>query len=468
MNMMIKAFLNSNKKNFVLVAIVLIVVLFEACRKPELDEENISEWLSGGQQTIFDNGVGAFSAAFPVLSPRNEFVHEVGDLAFEQTFVSAGPTNPGLGPVYNSVSCTSCHINDGRGTPIGPGPNMISLLFRISIPGEDLHGGPLAIPGYGGQLQQNAIAGIPAEAHVNINYAEQQSFLPDGTSYSLRFPQYTFTDWYDNSVNGFLYSPRIAPPVFGLGLLEAVAETEIISHEDLNDLNNDGISGKANYVWNERLEVRQLGRFGWKCGAPDLLQQSAGAYHQDMGITSFIFPIESSYGQIQNSADPINAHEVTDSLLYAVAHYIATLAVPARRNVDDLVVQQGKQIFNEIGCAACHRPMMRTAVNVAFPEVSNQVIFPYSDLLLHDMGEGLADNRPDFLANGREWRTPPLWGIGLTEIVNGHQNYLHDGRARNLFEAIMWHDGEGSSSKNAFSLLSEEDRQKLITFLQSL
>jgi CxxC motif-containing protein (DUF1111 family) len=461
-------FLYFNKKIVVLALAIGIVVLFQACRKAELNEEMESEWLSGGKQTIFDTGVGAFSAVFPVISARNEFVHEVGDLAFEQTFVSTGPTNPGLGPVYNSVSCTSCHINDGRGTPIGPGPNMISLLFRISIPGEGAHGAPLPMPGYGGQLQQNAIAGVPEEAHVNISYTEQLFSLSDGTSYSLRVPQYTFSNWYDSTVSDFLYSPRIAPPVFGLGLLEAIAESEIISLEDQNDLNNDGISGKANYVWNERLGIIRLGRFGWKCGAPDLLQQSAGAYHEDMGITSFIFPYESGYGQIQNSADQISGHEISDSLLYAVAHYIATLAVPARRNADDFLVQQGKQIFNAIGCAACHRPMMKTAVNVAFPEVSNQVIFPYSDLLLHDMGEGLADNRPDFLANGREWRTPPLWGIGLTEVVNGHQNYLHDGRARNLVEAIMWHGGEGLSSKNAFSQLNEADRQKLIAFLQSL
>lgn len=461
-------FLLLNKRSCALVLIIGVVVVFQACRKAEWDDEILNEWLSGGQQTIFDTGAGAFSAAFPVISARNEAVHDVGDLAFEQTFVSAGPTNPGLGPVYNSVSCTSCHINDGRGTPIGPGPNMISLLFRISIPGEGLHGGPLAVPGYGGQLQQNAIAGIPAEANVNIAYTEQSFLLSDGTSYSLRVPQYTFSEWYDNSITDFLYSPRIAPPVFGLGLLEAVAESDIISYEDQNDHDNNGISGKANYVWNERLGIKQLGRFGWKCGAPDLLQQTAGAYHEDMGITSFIFPYESGHGQMQNSADQISGHEISDSLLYAVAHYIVTLAVPARRDADATAVQEGKQIFNAIGCAGCHRPMMRTAVNVAFPEVSNQVIYPYSDLLLHDMGEGLADNRPDFLANGREWRTPPLWGIGLTQVVNGHQNYLHDGRARNLFEAIMWHDGEGLSSRNAFSQLSEADRQKVILFLQSL
>ncbi|MFN0030895.1 MAG: di-heme oxidoredictase family protein [Flavobacteriales bacterium] len=446
----------------------LLVVGTAACHKAEPwpDEEN--EWLSGGTQTIFDNGAGAFSAIFPFISERNEEVHEVGDVAFEQTFVSNGATNPGLGPVYNSVSCTSCHINDGRGTPVGPGPNIISLLFRMSIPGEDVHGGPLAVPGFGGQLQHNAIAGAEPEANVQISYTEQTFTFTDGETYSLRTPVYGITNAYQPLPAGVMFSPRIAPAVFGLGLLEAVSETEVLLYADEYDNNSDGISGRANYVWNEATQNTTLGRFGWKCGAPTLLQQTAGAYHQDMGVTSFLFSEESSAGQTQAAADATSQLELSDSLLHAVAHYVATLAVPGRRAADDEQVLQGKKIFSAAGCANCHRPSVRTATNVAFREVSNQLIFPYTDMLLHDMGEALADNRPDFLATGYEWRTAPLWGIGLTEVVNGHHNFLHDGRARTMLEAVMWHGGEAESAKNHVKNLSAEEREALVAFLESL
>lgn len=264
-----------------------------------------------------------------------------------------------------------------------------------------------------------------------------------------------------------MYSPRIAPPVFGLGLLEAVPESDIVAMADEDDSNGDGISGKPNYAWNVVEGKKTLGRFGWKAANPSILQQSAGAYSEDMGITNFVFPNESAYGQQQY--DNLNdEYEVSDSVLHAVAFYIRSLAVPARRNADDAAVLAGKKIFTAAQCAACHKPMQRTAVNVAFPELSNQVIFPYTDLLLHDMGPDLADYRPDFEANGFEWRTAPLWGIGLTQVVNGHTNFLHDGRARTLMEAIMWHGGEARFSRDYVSQLSQSDRDLLIKFLESL
>ena len=186
-----------------------------------------------------------------------------------------------------------------------------------------------------------------------------------------------------------------------------------------------------------------------------------------MGITNFVFPDESSKGQLQDDGLE-DEYEVSDSVLQAVAFYIRTLAVPARRNADDALVLAGKTIFMQAKCGACHTPRARTKINVAFPEISNQVIFPYSDMLLHDMGADLADNRPDFDANGQEWRTSPLWGIGLTRVVNGHQNFLHDGRARTLLEAILWHDGEAGQSKEFVRTLSRSDRDVLIKFLESL
>lgn len=439
------------------------------CKKPEaLKLEDESEWLSGGTQTVFDQGAGAFSAPFGDLSAREDFMHEVGDIAFEATFVSSPAIkNFGLGPIYNSVSCISCHVADGRGKPPVNGETMVGLLIRISIPGEDEYGGPLDAPGFGGQLQHRAIAGKAAEADVNITYTPILGTFEDGTPYELLQPTYSLSNEYTSLPAGYLLSARVAPPVFGLGLLEGISEATILAFADEFDSDGDGISGKPNFVWNVLEKKNTLGRFGWKAEAPTILQQSAGAYNQDMGITNFVFPIENSYSQQQYDwlDDDV---ELSDSLMHAVTFYMQTLAVPARRNADDAEVLSGKGVFNAIGCASCHIPKVTTAVNVAFPSISNQTIYPYTDLLLHDMGEGLADYRPSYKANGYEWRTPPLWGIGLTKIVNGHQNFLHDGRARNFSEAILWHGGEAKDAKEKFVSLTKTEREALLKFLQSL
>lgn len=444
-------------------------VVVEACRKPEpFEEEDYNEWLSGGSQTVFDRGSGAFSQPFPGLDGVSDALHETGDLAFEAPFVSAPALlRPGLGPVYNSVSCANCHIADGRGRPPATNEQLTSLLLRISVPGADAHGGPASVPGFGGQLQQRAIAGRQPEADVLVNWTEIPGQFADGTPYSLRVPSFTLQNAYTPLPMNVMLSPRLAPPVFGLGLLEAIAEADILAQADENDANGDGISGKPNYVWNIETQQLTLGRFGWKCGAPTLLQQSAGAYAEDMGITNFLFPAESCFGQPQY--DGLNDEtEVSDSLLFAATFYVRTLAVPARRNVNNQEVMRGKQLFISAQCGACHTPRMRTGTNVAFSPVSNQTIFPYTDLLLHDMGPGLADNRPDYAASGQEWRTTPLWGIGLTQTVNGHSYYLHDGRARSLEEAVLWHGGEAQGAKNTFVNMNAADRAALIAFLQSL
>ncbi len=446
-----------------------VIVSIYSCIEPEpLAESDFSEWLSGGSQTIFNSGAGAFSSAFPDLTDAREEVHEIGDGAFEQTFVSApAPINPGLGPIFNNVSCTSCHINDGRGKPPVNGEQLSSLLIRLSISGTDAHGGPNPAPGFGGQLQQRGIFGVATEAYMKIEYTETEYSFSDGETYSLRNPTYTLENPYIALPGDLMISPRVAPPVFGLGLLQAIDEADIVALADVDDLNGDDISGKPNYAWNVVEGKKTLGRFGWKAANPSILQQTAGAYNEDMGITSFVFPNESSYDQSQYDGLG-DEYEISDSLLHAVEFYIRTLAVPARRNADNTTVLHGKQLFADAKCAACHTPRMRTKVDVAFPEISNQIIFPYTDLLVHDMGVDLADNRPDFDASGQEWRTSPLWGIGLTRVVNGHQNFLHDGRARTLMEAIMWHGGEAEQSKEFVRTLSKNDRDALIKFLESL
>ncbi len=451
----------------VALTLAFAIVVYSCIEPDERTETPADEWLAGGSQTIFDRGVSAFSSPFPDLLNNRGEVHGVGDAAFGATFVSApAPINPGLGPIFNNVSCSSCHVNDGRGKPPLAGEQNTSLLIRLSVEGTGAHNGPNPAPGFGLQLQQRSIFGVPPEASFHVEYSEFTVEMNDGTKYSLRRPTYVLENSYIPLPSGLMISPRIAPPVFGLGLLEAIDDADILARADESDADHDGISGKPNHVWDDQKQEMVVGRFGWKSNNPNLLQQSAAAYNEDMGITNFIFQKENSYGQSQGVSSDV--YDVTDSLLQSVSFYIRTLAVPARRNANDDEVVRGKLMFNEVGCASCHVPKQKTKTNVAFPEISGQTIYPYTDLLVHDMGEDLADHRPDFEASGFEWRTAPLWGIGLTQVVNGHNNFLHDGRARSLMEAVLWHGGEAQQAKDKVKAMSRSDRDALIRFLESL
>ncbi len=427
--------------------------------------------LAGGETTVFDASSHAFSIPAPNLSASALEKHLEGDVEFEAVFVTApAVVNPGLGPIYNNVSCINCHSRDGRGRPPDADEGLVSLLFRLSLPkAEDSIDGkpPIPVPGFGTQLNNRAVVGTDPEGKVKIDYTEQTLTTEDGTRVHLRYPNYTFTETYQPLPSEVEVSPRVAPVVFGLGLLEAIPENVILAYADEADANGDGISGKPNYVWDVVEQRYNLGRFGWKANQPTLLQQVAAAYHDDMGITTSLFQTENSAGQPQlthHSPKP----EVSDEILDVVTFYVQTLAVPARRNLDDPQVKHGEQLFAEAQCASCHVPTLRTGVLTGVPSVSNQTIHPYTDLLLHDMGPGLADNRPDFHANGSEWRTPPLWGIGLVKRVNGHTNFLHDGRARDLMEAILWHGGEAERSRQIVEQMSKAERNALIAFLESL
>lgn len=451
------------------VAVLGILSVIAACHKAEeweLNEYDIR--LSAGSQTIFSEGVGAFSQAFPGLSGRRLSEHELGDMHFEATFVSApAPLFHGLGTVYNNNACVNCHINDGRGKPIEGNEATASILMRISIPGTGNHGAALGVPGFGDQLQDKAVFGYQPEAQVTVNWTESVLHFTDGDSVMLRQPAWQLSNAYMPLPANYLMSARVAPPVHGLGLLEMVDEQTILSFADATDKNNDGISGKPNYGWDAKSGRKMLGRFGWKAEAPTLDQQVAGAYREDMGITSYVIKTENNADQSQYDGLNDDA-ELPDSIFNAVVFYVKTLAVPARRKVTDPVVKRGEEIFASAKCASCHIPAMRTKTDVTFPEASNQVIRPYTDLLLHDMGPALSDNRPSFDAQGAEWRTPPLWGIGLTYLVNGHNYFLHDGRARSVLEAIMWHGGEAAQSREYVRNLNKADRQALLTFLNNL
>jgi CxxC motif-containing protein (DUF1111 family) len=425
--------------------------------------------LSGGATTTAEDITnGAFGHQSRNLNGQESALHIIGDEEFEDAFVTDPASgHHGLGPVFDNTSCEGCHAGDGRGRPPGPGEIAESFLVRISYPGRDeLTGAPKPAPGFGGQLQLRAIPGSAPEASVSIAYSEVAGRFTDGTPYSLRVPTYTFYDTYEPISKKLLFSPRVAPVNFGLGLLEAIPEATILAKEDPNDANNDGISGVANRVWDAAAKKTAIGRFGWKAGAPNLIQQTAGAYNGDMGITSPLFPAESCEGDRPECAP--HAPEVTSETVLAVARYMQTLGVPPRRTVDDPTATLGETIFYQVGCAACHTPTVRTGTLDGVPSVANQVIHPYTDLLLHDMGPDLADGRPDFQATGREWRTPPLWGIGLVQAVNGHSYFLHDGRARGLLEAVLWHGGEAKKSRDAVVSLSASARAALVKFLESL
>jgi len=387
------------------------------------------------------------------------------------------PTLDGLGPMFNRTSCRECHEGNGRGEPPehADGKPMKSMLVRLSVPGTDQHGGPKPVPAYGDQLQDRAVTGVRAEGQAVIDWEEIPGKFADGTPYSLRKPKVSFVNLaYGDMPGDVMASPRVATPVIGLGLLQSVPESTMRSLADPDDADGDGVSGRVNMAWDAETQRMLPGRFGWKANVPTLRHQIAGAALGDMGLTSRINPqdlCEAVQADCQKEAARIAASsdspEVHAELLAAMDFYMLLLAVPMQRNADDPAVKRGEGLFRSIGCVGCHMPTLLTGPN-AFQELSKQTIHPFTDLLVHDMGEGLADGRPDFQASGREWRTPPLWGIGLTEQVGGFTLFLHDGRARSLSEAILWHGGEAEPKREVFRSLGKAQRDDLLAFLGSL
>ncbi|PCE65008.1 di-heme oxidoreductase family protein [Sediminicola luteus] len=426
--------------------------------------------MAGGETTVHSATSIAFETPAPNMTAKNLALHLAGDAQFEAVFVTApAEVNQGLGPIFNNKTCIECHPKDGRAAfPTGDINALSGFFLRTSVPGKDPHGGPVPTPGFGLQLQNQAIRNYEPELKFKVTYTDIVETLADGTKITLKKPNYSITDPYTTFPANAMLSPRIGPPVFGLGLLEAIPESVILSRQDIDDSDGDGISGKANYVWDPVAEKMAVGRFGWKANTATVLLQSAGAYKEDMGITNYVFPIEAGVDQSNGNDGLGDDPEIADSILDEVTLYCRTLGVPAPRNIDSPQVQKGAEIFETIGCAQCHVPQQTSGNFPGIPSISNQTFYPYTDMLLHDMGEGLADGRPDFLADGNEWKTRPLWGIGLTQLINGHTDFLHDGRAKNLTEAILWHGGEALKSKDSFKELSTADRESLLAFLNSL
>ncbi|MGQ0537850.1 MAG: di-heme oxidoreductase family protein [Gemmatimonadaceae bacterium] len=422
--------------------------------------------LSAGSATVFDISGRAFEQAIPMLTGRQLALHKLGDSLFAAGFIdSRSAPNGGLGPLFNNTSCFACHEHNGRGQPPLAPRAFRSMLFRLSIPSAAGDAAPAPVPGYGGQLQNRAVAGSIPEGTVDITYERVSGQFADGTPYELQRPIYELAAPYAPLPPNVLVSPRVAPQLVGLGMLEAVPDAAILALADENDSDGDGISGRANVV-HGITTGRQLGRFGHKANTASLLIQTATAYNEDLGITSPLLPNENC--ALQLLACAAHPPEVSADHVATVAFYTRTLAVPARRNVAEPDVRRGGTLFERGQCSACHIPTLRTSASAAEPAVANLTIHPYTDLLLHDMGPQLADGRPDFRASGSEWRTAPLWGIGLSEFVSRHARYLHDGRARSLEEAILWHGGEALGAREFYRRLSKPERQALLSFLASL
>lgn len=463
------------KNTFKGLAFLICIQLFSCANT---DDEYVAltpeerEQYSGGETTVFNISEEAFGFSAPNLTFDEQSDFGIGNSFFRQSWVSAPSSTTardGLGPFFNAIACASCHFKDGRGrAPIFDGELGHGLLLRLSIPGTNSNGGSLLDPIYGGQLQDNAILGQTVEGKYVITYQSIAETFADGTTVILQKPFYQINNLgYGSLANNVQISPRVASQMIGLGLLEAISESTILSFVTNN--NRDGISGKANYVYDVVSNSQKLGRFGWKANQPNVRQQVAGAFLGDMGITTSLFPNEDvPTGVVATTIPNGGTPEISDLNLNRVVLYSSTLAVPARRNYSDQNVLKGKKTFETIGCTNCHIPKIQTGNTHPIAALRNQTIRPFTDLLLHDMGEGLADNTPDFLATGNEWRTPPLWGIGLIKTVNNHTNLLHDGRAKNVEEAILWHGGEGQNAKNKYKQLSAKDRNDLLSFINSL
>ena len=430
---------------------------------------------SGGDSTVFalsDDAFG-FPAAGLTNDERRDFF--TGNALFNRNWVTAPASTDGidgLGPVFNARSCSACHVRDGRGRPpIDPGEPAVSLLVRLSVPGEDPFAGAVPEPRYGLQLNSFGILGVPGEGAVTITYDEVSGAFADGVPFVLRHPHVALADLAFGPLDpATRISPRVAPAIFGDGLLAAVPDATLLALADPDDADGDGVSGRPNAVWDALADAPGLGRFGWKANVASLEEQTAGAFVGDIGITTPLFPAENcAPGQSACAAAPTGGTPEADQLkVDLVTFYVHTLAVPARRDVDDPEVRRGEALFTAAGCAACHVPTLATGPFPSIPALGNQVIHPHTDLLLHDLGEGLADGRPDFDAGPREWRTPPLWGIGLVPTVSGHDLFLHDGRARGLEEAILWHGGEAAGARAAFRRMTAPARAALLRFLESL
>lgn len=468
-----------------LCALPLALALGACDAPPRFTAAQPGEALSGGQASVARADALAYSLPSATLSPEQRVDFSVGNSFFRSPWViapSSTTARDGLGPLFNTNACQNCHVRDGRGHPPAPDAlNAVSMLVRLSIPAgtADQHAllernGVVPEPNYGAQLQDMAVPGIAPEGKVRVSYEEFSVRFTDGYSVQLRQPRLDISQLgYGPMHPQVQLSARVAPPMIGLGLLEAIAPEAILANAMAQAKAGDGVRGEPNWVWDDAQGKTVLGRFGWKAGQPTLDQQNAHAFTNDMGLTTRLTPSDDCAAAQPGcrgaaSGSDAGGPEVSDNILRLVQFYTRHLAVPQRRNVDKPAVLAGKNLFYQAGCQACHVPQYTTRPDAEDPALAGLPIRPYTDLLLHDMGPGLADGRMEFRASGSQWRTPPLWGIGLSETVSGHSQFLHDGRARNLLEAVLWHGGEAEAARQRVLDFNAEQRDALLAFLNSL
>ncbi len=439
--------------------------------------------LSAGSFTIRRFDRQAFSEPTSVLTTRQRQTFMVGRSVFNRQWATVNSLNGdwGLGPTFIADRCSACHVGSGRGKPPqAADEQLLSMLVRVSIPGADAHGGPNPHPHYGDQLQNRSIDGrsvdvaysgapVPNEADLFLDWEESTVAFVDGETVSLRKPKLRIENLkFGELGDAAMFSLRNAQPLVGLGFLDAVPEATLLSiaaQQRALDFN-----GRPNRVWDATARRMAIGRYGWKANVPGLKQQIAAAAIGDMGVNSHLFP-EQNCPPVQTLCAkqlPGNFPELIDHEIEAVELWLQGLAVPARREVSDLAVRKGAELFAKAQCAICHVPDLKTGHSPNLPQLSNQVFHAYTDLLLHDMGDDLADGRPDFAAGPRDWRTPALWGLGLSQIVSGSTALLHDGRARDVTEAILWHGGEAQPSRESFRAMTGPERDALVKFVESI
>ena len=461
--------------------IFLLLFLFTSFLK---SDEN--SFFSGGDTTNVTNNKNSFSLVAKNLPEYLQVDFLVGDALFERIWedsrLTSNTAKDGLGPLFNSQSCEGCHINDGRGhlpEDLYKDMDSISIVVHLGKNKNNSNKGYKNIPDevYGSQISDFSVENILKEADINFEYDYSVEVFDNGMVYQLRKPKIFLSNLnYGDISEETEFSARVAQPLIGLGLIESIRVEDILNNEDEFDLDNDGISGKANKVWDDVNQKESLGRFGWKASQPSIYQQVADALFNDMSLSNPLYKDSSNCSEFQTicinvpdgNSKEYDDLEVSNQQLDLITFYSQQLGVPSRRNIEDENVILGKEIFFQLSCNSCHTEKFKTGSHGDHNNLKQQIIYPYSDFLLHDMGRGLADDLPEYLANGNEWRTPPLWGLGLTEIVSGRKTYLHDGRARNLVEAILWHGGEANSSKEKFLGLNKTQLNQLVIFLNSL
>ncbi len=446
----------------VVTLLTLIALTAVGCCDSKIDKKSYTD----------DTSHKAFSHSMD-LDRQSENIHVLGRSFFTIPWVeapSATTARDGLGPLFSANSCKHCHPNDGAGLATdATGKISRSLVMRLSISntrninnGLKMKNGFISEPTYGAQLSINGTSDTPYEGVNNVAYKTIQGKYADGTLYELQEPSYSITDLqYGEFAEGVNIAPHIALALIGLGKIEAIKQRDILKNEDIEDRDGDGISGKANWVYSPETNRSELGRFTWKAAAASVKHQTANAAHNDMGLTNPLYPKENCTQREKECNEAIKGayeFDLPESRLDAIAFYLQTLKIPAQRKHKNFT--KGEQIFQTLSCNKCHRESYTIA--------NNELIKPYSDFLLHDMGDRLSDGHTIFKATVNEFRTPPLWGLGLYKEVSGGVALLHDGRARDIEEAILWHGGEAVVSKEAFKALPKQDRQYLLDFLGAI